>query len=234
MEIGFYYFMFPWVTFIIGLVLYNIITKLLRRKRILNSGILQIDKMSGREFEIFLKLKFKQLGYKVIATRYRGDYGADLIIIDKKAKERIIVQAKRYSNVVGISAVQEAVAAIAFYDCHRCMVVTNSRFSSQAKELAEANTKRNCCTNVEMWDRNILIEKLNLANETEITPDMLDDLEVAEEEEVPENFTAIIDNPDYCCVCGTQVSQKVKEFCLGNGERFEGKVYCFEHQNLKP
>lgn len=33
-----------------------------------------------------------------------------------------------------------------------------------------------------------------------------------------------------CFICNKPVSEKVKAYCLGNRERFHGKVYCFEHQ----
>lgn len=33
-----------------------------------------------------------------------------------------------------------------------------------------------------------------------------------------------------CKVCGTTVTAKVKEYCLTNRKRFNGEVYCFEHQ----
>lgn len=33
-----------------------------------------------------------------------------------------------------------------------------------------------------------------------------------------------------CDKCGKVVSEKIKAFCLSNKKRFEGKVYCFEHQ----
>jgi hypothetical protein len=35
--------------------------------------------------------------------------------------------------------------------------------------------------------------------------------------------------PEKCCVCNKPVSDKVIAFCLSN-KRFNGKIYCFEHQ----
>lgn len=32
-----------------------------------------------------------------------------------------------------------------------------------------------------------------------------------------------------CCVCNKAVTEKVKSFCLSN-KKFNGKIYCFEHQ----
>lgn len=112
-----------------------------------------IDTMSGIDFEIFLKNLFTKLNYEVNLTKTTGDQGADLII--KKFDKLIIVQAKRYSTTVSNKAVQEAVAAINFYNANSAMVITNNYFTKSATELANAN-------NVELWDRDKLIEQLSL------------------------------------------------------------------------
>lgn len=36
-----------------------------------------------------------------------------------------------------------------------------------------------------------------------------------------------------CKTCGKIVSEKVKSFCLSNEKRFNGNIYCFEHQKDK-
>ncbi|MBO1511152.1 NERD domain-containing protein [Metabacillus sp. BG109] len=35
-----------------------------------------------------------------------------------------------------------------------------------------------------------------------------------------------------CKVCGTVVSKKVNEYCLTNKKRFNGEIYCYEHQRV--
>ncbi len=75
-----------------------------------------------------------ELGYKVEATKVTGDQGADLIL--SKADLRIAVQVKGYFSSVANSAVQEAFAGMAYYKCHFCAVVTNSRFTPAAKDVA--------------------------------------------------------------------------------------------------
>lgn len=107
----------------------------------------QIDKMDGKDFEILLKKYFEKLGYMVSLTPTSNDYGADLVM--KRHGKVTIVQAKRYKNTVGNSAVQEIVAAKAYYKADKCMVVTNSYFSKNAKNLAKLN-------HVELWDRDSL------------------------------------------------------------------------------
>ncbi|PGE10069.1 restriction endonuclease [Bacillus toyonensis] len=105
-------------------------------KRMAKSGIRFIDKMDGRQFEIYLKALFRELGYSPTVTKQSNDFGADLVL---KGKNRIVIQGKRYGmkNRVGISAVQEIYAAQAYYKAHEGWVVTNSVYTRQAKELAE-------------------------------------------------------------------------------------------------
>ena len=81
-----------------------------------------------------------------------GDFGVDIIIENEFVK--IGVQAKRYTNTVGNSAIQEIVAGMKHYNLDKGMVVTNNYFSRSAIELAKDN-------NVILWDRNTLIEKIS-------------------------------------------------------------------------
>ena len=101
---------------------------------------------------------FARLGYRVVQTPYRGDWGADLILV--KEGVHTVVQAKRYQKSVGVRAVQEAVAAKAKYRCREAMVVTNSTFTKQAVELARANW-------VILWDREKLIGQLLASQKTQ-------------------------------------------------------------------
>lgn len=45
-----------------------------------------------------------------------------------------------------------------------------------------------------------------------------------------ENTPAIVAT---CKICGREVSEKVKVYCLSNKTKFKGNVYCFEHQKLE-
>lgn len=114
-------------------------------------SIENIDELTGIEFEHLLGKLFTAMGYKSVVTKASGDQGADLII--EKFGEKTVVQAKRYSGSVSNSAVQEAVAAQAHYNCNSSMVVTNSFFTKSAIELAESNS-------VSLYDRERLNELL--------------------------------------------------------------------------
>ncbi|RAU92482.1 restriction endonuclease [Paenibacillus sp. YN15] len=137
---------------VIGLVLATIIFSNTRKQeRIKRSGILEIDRMNGYDFEERLKDLFESQGYQVYLTPKSGDYGADLTITKNGVKT--VIQAKCYSNPVGLEAVQQAFTAINFYDAVNAWVVTNNTYTAQARRLAEAN-------NVRLIERYELIQML--------------------------------------------------------------------------
>ncbi|MCY6369169.1 restriction endonuclease [Clostridium ganghwense] len=100
-----------------------------------NKTLEYVDSLDGYKFEDYLTELFKEFGYEVEPTSYSGDYGADLIIKDIKGKT--VIQAKNYSGNVGNKAIQEVVGAKLHYNCDKAMVITNSHFTKQAKELAK-------------------------------------------------------------------------------------------------
>lgn len=118
-----------------------------RSRQYLNSPLAAIDRMRGEEFEEYLAAHFRKLGYKVKLTPKSNDFGADLILT--KEGRKIVVQAKRYREKIGVKAVQEIIGAKGYYKADKMMVLSNSFYTSGAKKLAEANE-------VELWDRNTI------------------------------------------------------------------------------
>lgn len=49
-----------------------------------SSGIYEVDSMTGRQFEEFLSIYFRKVGYDVTLTLQTQDYGADLILSIEK------------------------------------------------------------------------------------------------------------------------------------------------------
>jgi HJR/Mrr/RecB family endonuclease/uncharacterized protein (DUF697 family) len=109
----------------------------------------RVDRMTGEEFEEFLACCFRNLGYAVEMTPKTGDFGADLIL--SKAGKKTVIQAKRYQGKVGNSAVQEVVSAVKYYEAQDAIAITNSKFTSNAQKLAQAN-------GVQLWGREQLID----------------------------------------------------------------------------
>lgn len=95
-----------------------------------------LDRLTGIEFEMFLKELFEEKGYKVSMTPQSSDQGVDLIL--EKQNVKIAVQAKRFSQSirVGNSAVQEVYAGKKYYDCSDGWIISTSTYSKQAIELA--------------------------------------------------------------------------------------------------
>src|SRR5699024_3917374 len=129
------------------------------QKRLAQSGMHDIDKMDGLQFEAYLKAMLKELGYKSKVTTGSHDFGSDLIM--KNNNKKIVIQAKRYGykNHVSLDAVQQVFAAKTYYKADESAVITNSTFTKSAKELAKS-------CNVKTYDRYQLSELINKVNPT--------------------------------------------------------------------
>ena len=114
-----------------------------------NLTINDVDMMNGFEFEKFIADIFSKMGFTTTVTKSSNDQGID--VIAKKNGITIAIQAKCYTGVVGNHAIMEAFAGMTYYNADRCLVVTNSKFTKSAKDLAKRN-------GVELWDRNKLID----------------------------------------------------------------------------
>lgn len=101
-----------------------------------------VDQLTGKEYERYVGEKLCRLGYTLIRyTPDSGDYGADIIMKNPDG-EKSCIQCKRYKKSVGVSAVQEIVAAKGYYGCTEAVVATTAAFTPSAKELAERNGVR--------------------------------------------------------------------------------------------
>jgi HJR/Mrr/RecB family endonuclease len=100
--------------------------------------------------EIMAKI-FTRMGYQVILTKPSHDFGADIILYYQGVKTA--VQLKCRNRNIGITAIQEVVAAKRHYGCQNALVVIVSDFTDSAKKLALSN-------NVELWDQNKYTEML--------------------------------------------------------------------------
>lgn len=124
------------------------------------AGIHEIDHMNGYDFERYLEVLFNKNGIPAIRTPSSGDFGADLVL---EGQERVVIQAKRYKNKVGIKAVQEINSAKSYYNAHEAWVITNNFFTPQAIKLASA-------TGVKLIDRNELVDLiLNFKKSDEVS-----------------------------------------------------------------
>lgn len=178
------------ITLFIVIVVTLIIKKIEKenyRKKLLNSGMDIVDKMTGEEFEVFLLSHFQDLGYKGDTTSKTYDYGADLILV--KEREKIVIQAKRYGTKIGIKAVQEVIGAREYFNADKAIVVTNNLFTSSAKKLAASS--------VVLWDRNDLLEIMSKANGREIAKESVNQMDI---------------NKTVMCKCGSKMVFKTGRY----------------------
>lgn len=154
-NLFYYAFLFLILLFLVSILALLIDIKINKKRhqvwlaRMRQSGIMDIDNMTGAEFETFLSALFEDMGYRATVTKASGDYGADLIL--KEGKESIAVQAKRYSKKVGVNAVREAYTAKTYYNCTDAWVITSNYYTRNAEILAKE-------TNVKLVDRTMLID----------------------------------------------------------------------------
>lgn len=87
-------------------------------------------------FEKKIAKKFQECGWKTHTTKQTNDQGADVIAV--KDGFKLVLQCKLYSTPVGNKAVQEAISAKIFYEADCAAVVTNSSFTTSAKQLAQS------------------------------------------------------------------------------------------------
>lgn len=109
------------------------------------------------EFEQFLEEVLNVQGYTVETTAITGDQGVDLVVA--KGGDRVAIQVKRYYSSVSNAAIQQAYAGMAHYKCQACAVITNSRFTSSAFELAKST---NCLLIDEDSFRDFVLGRLDL------------------------------------------------------------------------
>ncbi|MDV2686339.1 restriction endonuclease [Alkalihalophilus lindianensis] len=123
--------------------------KLWRRRRfdLAKITLRDIDKMDGHEFEDYLYVLISALDYDhIYQTKKSRDYGADLIFEDQEGF-RTVVQAKRYRDKMGLSAVQEVYTAKTYYGADRALIITS------AEKISEPCMKLASATGVQIVDR---------------------------------------------------------------------------------
>lgn len=107
-------------------------------------------------FESFVAVLYTKLGFNCKVTPKSGDKGVDVLVY---GTGNIAIQCKHGKTSVGNDAIQEVVAGAKYYESKenvifKTSVVSNSYFSTQAKDLAKAN-------NVELIDGKALNSKLS-------------------------------------------------------------------------
>jgi restriction system protein len=93
--------------------------------------------MSPVEFEHFCAAELQAIGRNARVTKASGDQGSD--IIAEKDGIRIVLHCKLYNRPIGNKAVQEISAARLQEGANGAVVVTNTRYTPAAQQLAKTN-----------------------------------------------------------------------------------------------
>jgi len=114
--------------------IFGVLLALLLRRERPRAGMIEIDGMSGVEFEGYVAARLRRAGWQVRFTPAVGDYGVDLIA--EKDGKSVAIQCKRHGNSVGVAAVQQVVSGARHHGCTKSIVVSNQEFTQAAKQLA--------------------------------------------------------------------------------------------------
>lgn len=193
------------------------------QEKLRKANIHEIDKMSGTMFERYLEQFFKRQGWQVKRTGGKSDYGADLIL--SSTTKKVVIQVKRWKKNVGYEAIQQAYTSKDFYGCAEAWVVTNSDFTEQARDGAKR-------LGVKLWDREVLIEQMANVNAVQ-TIKMNENEPIVEVAAMSVTASSRLEDDLFVCArCGKSVTNKVKEYCVSNPRRFNGRIYCYDHQRI--
>ena len=95
------------------------------------------DDMTPDEFETYCAEELRRAGWDARVTMRSRDQGVD--VVAEKRGVRVVLQCKLYSRAVGNKAVQEAAAGRAHEQADYEIVVSNSRYTHDAEQLASTN-----------------------------------------------------------------------------------------------
>ncbi len=111
-----------------------------------------MDEMEGIEFEKFCARLLQKRGFEEVqVTRSSGDFGIDILAV--KEGVTYAIQCKRYTEPVGVAAIQQACAGREYYDRMVGVVMTNQYFTEPAQKAAKK-------LKILLWDREALEEML--------------------------------------------------------------------------
>ncbi len=107
------------------------------------------------DFEHLISNLFAQMGYKTGTTRITRDEGVDVIAFDERpiVGGKIIIQAKRYKNTVGVESVRALYGVMQDEGATKGILVTTSSFGTASREFAKNKP-------VELIDGNHLLHLL--------------------------------------------------------------------------
>jgi restriction system protein len=94
--------------------------------------------LSPFEFENLVSNLFEQIGFQAKLTRSSKDGGVDAVAFDPRPilGGKVVIQAKRYKNVVGVSAVRDLYGTMINEGANKGILVATSHYGPDAYEFA--------------------------------------------------------------------------------------------------
>jgi len=104
------------------------------------------ENISPFDFEYFVAMLLREMGYTTEVTKKTGDYGID--IIAKKGKQIVAVQCKRHNekNLIGNVLIQQLLGSMHFINASHCIFITTSHFTKNAITQSQNSP-------IELWDK---------------------------------------------------------------------------------
>ncbi len=115
--------------------------------------------LSPGDFEHLIANLFTQMGFKTGTTRISSDGGVDVIAFDERPflGGKIIIQAKRYKNTVGVESVRALFGVMQDEGATKGILVTTSSFGKASREFVNGKP-------IELMDGNALLHYLHENN----------------------------------------------------------------------
>ncbi|KUP08871.1 hypothetical protein Q75_02095 [Bacillus coahuilensis p1.1.43] len=196
------------------------------------SGYSQIDHLLITPFGIFV------METKNYSGEIRGGRQDKQWIVNKRFKMMNPFN-QNYGHMQALKSV------LGNHDLHFISIITFTKRAvfSIDPELRKIQSDDLCVYDTELTEFiNRKIQVIKLLNETKkLTNEEIDGYykrivevnidDTATRKEHVEKIKSHDSIPAVCSHCGTKVSEKVKEYCLSHN-RYNGQVYCFDHQKL--
>ena len=128
--------------------------------QLLESDISEIDEMTQEEFDEYLVVLFKRMGYRSEAVSSPSDPGVDVLLY-RDTNDLVVVYAPLSKERIGNEAVDAALDAMKRHKAQAAWIITNSRFEKKTIRYAKDNKLR-------LVDRKILMNIVDRATRTAI------------------------------------------------------------------
>lgn len=100
----------------------------------LTKKIDELLELTPREFEEYIGILYKKMGFYSEVTQYSNDKGVDVVLFKDSVK--YVIQCKRYKGTVGSPEIQKFIGAMEHAKADRGIFVTTGMFSFEAEKMA--------------------------------------------------------------------------------------------------